>query len=114
MLCNPLGKGLILNRSVPVPAKTAECVAYCPRLVQMPHTPHTPHTPGSAHTPGGGGAHTPGSSHTPGPPSVDHHSLTDVDIPADLNFDPAAVIDGEGTDNLNVSIFRYYMGLLCT
>lgn len=72
--------------------------------LQMPHTPHTPHTPGSAHTPGGGGgAHTPGSSHTPGPPSVDHHSLTDVDIPADLNFDPAAVIDGEGTDNLNVS-----------
>lgn len=73
----------------------------------MPHTPHTPHTPGSAHTPGGGGgAHTPGSSHTPGPPSVDHHPLTDVDIPADLNFDPAAVIDGEGTDNLNVS--KYY------
>ncbi|RVE51907.1 hypothetical protein evm_003373 [Chilo suppressalis] len=69
---------------------------------QMPHTPHTPHTPGSAHTPGGGGAHTPGSSHTPGPPSVGHHSLTDVDIPADLNFDPAAVIDGEGTDNLNL------------
>ncbi|XP_046962929.1 zinc finger MIZ domain-containing protein 1 [Vanessa atalanta] len=70
---------------------------------QMPHTPHTPHTPGSAHTPGGGGgAHTPGSSHTPGPPSVDHHPLTDVDIPADLNFDPAAVIDGEGTDNLNL------------
>ncbi|XP_039749645.1 zinc finger MIZ domain-containing protein 1 [Pararge aegeria] len=70
---------------------------------QMPHTPHTPHTPGSAHTPGGGGgAHTPGSSHTPGPPSVDHLPLTDVDIPADLNFDPAAVIDGEGTDNLNL------------
>lgn len=69
---------------------------------QMPHTPHTPHTPGSAHTPGGG-SHTPGSSHTPGPPSVDHHPLTDVDIPADLNFDPAAVIDGEATDNLNVS-----------
>lgn len=70
---------------------------------QMPHTPHTPHTPGSAHTPGGGGgAHTPGSSHTPGPPSVGHHSLNEVDIPADLNFDPAAVIDGEGTDNLNL------------
>lgn len=69
---------------------------------QMPHTPHTPHTPGSAHTPGGGGAHTPGSAHTPGPPSVDHHTLTDVDIPSDLNFDPAAVIDGEGTDNLNL------------
>ncbi|OWR46656.1 putative sumo ligase [Danaus plexippus plexippus] len=66
---------------------------------QMPHTPHTPHTPGSAHTPGGGA--TPGSSHT-GPPSVDRHPLTDVDIPADLNFDPAAVIDGEGTDNLNL------------
>lgn len=76
-------------------------------VLQMPHTPHTPHTPGSAHTPGGGGAHTPGSSHTPGPPSVDHHSLTDVDIPADLNFDPAAVIDGEGTDNLNVSTCTY-------
>lgn len=75
----------------------------------MPHTPHTPHTPGSAHTPGGGGgAHTPGSAHTPGPPSVDHHPLTDVDIPSDLNFDPAAVIDGEGTDNLNVRILQLF------
>lgn len=29
--------------------------------------------------------------------------LTDVDLPADLNFDPAAVIEGEGGNDLNVS-----------
>lgn len=31
-------------------------------------------------------------------------NLTDVDLAnADLNFDPAAVIDGEGGNDLNVS-----------
>lgn len=30
-------------------------------------------------------------------------NLTDVDLNADLNFDPAAVIDGENTNDLNVS-----------
>lgn len=29
-------------------------------------------------------------------------NLTDVDLNADLNFDPAAVIDGEGGNDLNV------------
>lgn len=56
----------------------------------MPHTPHTPHTPaGAPHTPGGGAS---------GPPSVPS------DLPSDLNFDPAAVIDGEGAgqEALNV------------
>uniref|UniRef100_A0A023EHE3 Putative tonalli n=1 Tax=Aedes albopictus TaxID=7160 RepID=A0A023EHE3_AEDAL len=28
--------------------------------------------------------------------------LTDVDLPADLNFDPAAVIEGEGGNDLNL------------
>ncbi len=32
-------------------------------------------------------------------------NLTDVDLNADLNFDPAAVIDGEGGNDLNVSSF---------
>lgn len=31
-------------------------------------------------------------------------NLTDVDLNADLNFDPAAVIDGENTNDLNVSL----------
>lgn len=30
-------------------------------------------------------------------------NLTDVDLNADLNFDPAAVIDGDSTNDLNVS-----------
>ncbi|RWS17762.1 zinc finger MIZ domain-containing protein 1-like protein [Dinothrombium tinctorium] len=49
---------------------------------QTPHTPHTPHTP-----------NTPGNV---GPPSVSatsEHINSDL---GDLNFDPAAVIDGEG------------------
>ncbi|KAK6629696.1 hypothetical protein RUM43_003514 [Polyplax serrata] len=68
---------------------------------QMPNTPHTPHTP-----------HTPvGTPHTPsGPPSVPPNDISNhnnncgevtsdhaTDLPSDLNFDPAAVIDGEGT-----------------
>ena len=31
-------------------------------------------------------------------------NLTDVDLNADLNFDPAAVIEGEGGNDLNVSV----------
>lgn len=85
--------------------------------LQMPHTPHTPHTPQSTpHTPAGGAS---------GPPSVppasqestgNHNTSgntinndTAADIPSDLNFDPAAVIDGEGTgqEALNVSISHH-------
>jgi len=78
----------------------------------MPHTPHTPHTPQSTpHTPGGG---------TNGPPSVppvsqestgNHNTSGNTntginnDSTADLNFDPATVIEGEnaGQETLNVS-----------
>lgn len=82
----------------------------------MPHTPHTPHTPGNA----GGNS---------GPPSVNPSiaqqqqdtsgnnlnastgSVPDTSdiIPADLNFDPAAVIEGEaaGQENINVSLRNY-------
>lgn len=71
-----------------------------------PHTPHTPHTPGQqALTPAGGN----------GPPSVgnpgnncsgnnsDTIPDTTSDLPSDLNFDPEAVINGEGNESLNVS-----------
>lgn len=69
-----------------------------------PHTPHTPHTPGQALTPAGGN----------GPPSVGNpnnncggnnlDSIPDTtsDLPSDLNFDPEAVINGEGNESLNV------------
>jgi hypothetical protein len=82
----------------------------------MPHTPHTPHTPQSTpHTPGGG---------TSGPPSVppisqestgNHNTSVNTntginndntaDLPSDLNFDPATVIEEEnaGQETLNVS-----------
>ncbi|KMQ95744.1 zinc finger miz domain-containing protein 1 [Lasius niger] len=73
---------------------------------QMPHTPHTPHTPQSTpHTPAGGASGPPsvppasqestGNHNTSGNTNINNDSATD--IPSDLNFDPAAVIDGEGT-----------------
>jgi hypothetical protein len=87
-------------------------------LLQMPHTPHTPHTPGG----GGGGGGSGGNS---GPPSVAPSVSQDTSgnnlntstgsgvpgvadtsdiIASDLNFDPAAVIDGDaGQEALNVS-----------
>lgn len=82
--------------------------------------PHTPLTPGSTHTPLGGPNGGPPSV----PPSTNsttisnnadsiknnsnapvHDATTSVDLPSDLNFDPAAVIDGEaqGQEGLNVS-----------
>jgi hypothetical protein len=88
----------------------------------QPHTPqtgpHTPHTP-LPHTPGGSG----GQVHTPGgPPSVNNNNTcsgngnnssndmgdTSSELPSDLNFDPEAVINGEGSGNesLNVSVER--------
>lgn len=83
----------------------------------MPHTPHTPHTPQSTpHTPGGGNSGPPsvppasqestGNHNTSGNTNTTINNETTADIPSDLNFDPAAVIDGEGTgqEALNVSI----------
>lgn len=84
----------------------------------MPHTPHTPHTPQSTpHTPGGGNSGPPsvppasqestGNHNTSGSTNttINNDNNTTADIPSDLNFDPAAVIDGEGTgqEALNVS-----------
>lgn len=84
--------------------------------LQMPHTPHTPHTPQSTpHTPAGGASGPPsvppasqestGNHNTSGNTSTTINNDTAADIPSDLNFDPAAVIDGEGTgqEALNVS-----------
>ncbi|XP_077268216.1 zinc finger MIZ domain-containing protein tonalli isoform X3 [Temnothorax americanus] len=76
--------------------------------LQMPHTPHTPHTPQSTpHTPAGGASGPPsvppasqestGNHNTSGNTSTTINNDTATDIPSDLNFDPAAVIDGEGT-----------------
>lgn len=86
-------------------------------ILQMPHTPHTPHTPQSTpHTPAGGASGPPsvppasqestGNHNTSGNTNINNDSATD--IPSDLNFDPAAVIDGEGTgqEALNVSILH--------
>jgi zinc finger MIZ domain-containing protein len=88
--------------------------------LQMPHTPHTPgavaSTPGQANTPGGGNSGPPSvppasdTNLTGGGPSSSGGNnslqpLADSEIPSDLNFDPAAVIDGEGAgqEALNVS-----------
>jgi hypothetical protein len=83
----------------------------------MPHTPHTPHTPQSTpHTPAGGASGPPsvppvsqestGNHNTSGNTNTTISNDSATDIPSDLNFDPAAVIDGEGTgqEALNVSI----------
>ena len=80
--------------------------------------PHTPLTPGNMHTPLGGSNSGPPS--VPPPTSSGQSAITSsadsmksgpattVDLPSDLNFDPAAVIDGEaqGQEGLNVSIAR--------
>lgn len=86
----------------------------------MPHTPHTPHTPQSTpHTPGGGNSGPPsvppasqestGNNNTSGSTNttINNDNNATADIPSDLNFDPAAVIDGEGTgqEALNVSTY---------
>lgn len=89
--------------------------------LQMPHTPHTPHTPQSTpHTPAGGASGPPsvppasqestGNHNTSGNTSTIINNDTATDIPSDLNFDPAAVIDGEGTgqEALNVSTASNY------
>lgn len=90
---------------------------------QNPHTPQTgPHTPHTPHTPGGGGqAHTPAGSGPPSvgpnhctPPGNNNNSCnndavpdttsTDLGLPSDLNFDPEAVINGEGTENETLNV----------
>jgi len=88
------------------------------REERQPHTPQTgPHTPHTPHTPGGGQVHTPG-----GPPSVNNNTCsssnnhnssnegggipdtTTSDLPSDLNFDPEAVINGEGSGNESLNV----------
>jgi len=81
-------------------------------MTNIPGGPHTPHTPLTPHTP-----HTPSNM---GPPSVSNsngsnsvnnsytgpsNSMGNTDL-GELNFDPAAVIEGEGQgqEGLNVSI----------
>lgn len=67
------------------------------QMPSTPHTPHTPHTPvGTPHTPGGPPSVPPNdtSNHNTSGEVTNDHS---TDLPSDLNFDPAAVIDGEGT-----------------
>jgi len=96
--------------------------------LQMPHTPHTPggasaSTPGQANTPGGGNSGPPSvppasdTSISGGGPSSSSNGnnslqpLAESEIPSDLNFDPAAVIDGEGAgqEALNVSQHFNYL-----
>lgn len=60
----------------------------------MPHTPHTPHTPG--------GNGPPSVPPTPQQDTQTSNNVSTDEIPSDLNFDPAAVIDGEGQDQENL------------
>ena len=55
----------------------------------MPNTPHTPHTP-----------HTPGGVPTTSSGTGDTDDTITHDLGPDLNFDPAAVIDGDGSGGL--------------
>lgn len=86
-------------------------VNYCPFLYpQIVNSPaglrHTPATPASMHPmtptslPMSSGVGSSGTT-TSTADSLSHH-----DLPSDLNFDPAAVIDGEGNgqESLDVSI----------
>lgn len=80
----------------------------------QPHTPqtgpHTPHTPGQQQGPPSVGTHC--SSNNSSNTNEGHCSsaipdttTSDSGLPSDLNFDPEAVINGEGSGNesLNVS-----------
>jgi len=105
--------------SMPAPPSRDSCGSQNqPHTPQTgPNTPHTPHTPGQqALTPAGGN----------GPPSVgnpcggssnpdlssggvgsNNSSIipdTTSDLPSDLNFDPEAVINGEGSGNESLNL----------
>lgn len=81
-------------------------------MPNTPHTPHTPHTPvGTPHTPGGPPSVPPNdtSNHnTSGEVTSDHST----DLPSDLNFDPAAVIDGEGTGQEALNVSNFYRNIV--
>lgn len=75
----------------------------------MPQTPRAPHTPSGANS--GPPSVPPPSQEPTGSHNASGNTSTNIntdtaEIPSDLNFDPAAVIDGEGTgqEALNVSI----------
>lgn len=77
-------------------------------MPSTPHTPHTPHTPvGTPHTPGGPPSVPPNdtSNHNTSGEVTNDHS---TDLPSDLNFDPAAVIDGEGTGQEALNVINFF------
>ena len=78
-----------------------------PRSAHTPNAPHTPHTPGSVA--GLGLAHVPKTE-----PASGNDRLAQLDLTSDLNFDPAAVIDGggEGQESLNVRFFSLKICLI--
>ena len=87
-----------------------------PKTPQTPAAPHTPLTPGTSNvgTPISGGA-----GNTPNR-SSDHHSMNNVSTnPSstndlnDLNFDPAAVIDGEGQGQEGLNV-RFLLSFIST
>lgn len=71
----------------------------------MPRTPHTPNTPHTPHTPGSMGQNQLLARGQAGDIRASNDTLAQLDLSSDLNFDPAAVIDGggEGQEGLNVS-----------
>ena len=75
-----------------------------PRRWPTPNGPHTPHTPNHG---GGGVASGGGPTRSQLPDDIrmnNNDTLAQLDLSSDLNFDPAAVIEGggEGQEGLNV------------
>ncbi|XP_065568477.1 zinc finger MIZ domain-containing protein 1-like isoform X2 [Artemia franciscana] len=73
--------------------------------MQMHNGPHTPHTPNTPNNSGmtSSGSYNQGMNCENGATSLNTSDPL-ADLPSDLNFDPAAVIDGEGhgQENLNL------------
>ena len=71
------------------------------------HTPNGPHTPHTPNHGGGGVASGGGPTRSQLPDDIrmnNNDTLAQLDLSSDLNFDPAAVIEGggEGQEGLNV------------
>jgi hypothetical protein len=117
-LCHPKTPG------TPSAVHTPQTPSLCNPLNNAPGSNNPGSNPGSHHSNNPGSVHTPGSSHSHGtpkgtapspsvPPTPSSNDLPSSvppashasDLPTDLNFDPAAIIDGDGggQESLDVS-----------
>jgi hypothetical protein len=76
-----------------------------------PHTPHTPHTPGGPPSVGHNNHCTPpyhNNSSSSDNGLLPDTTTSDTGLPSDLNFDPEAVINGEGSGNESLNVCKSY------